>query len=111
MIYRHLDEIQNALSIVGGQKFDTNWDEGVPVYWSSTENSATNAWSLYLGAGALRLAIAARFAQFRHFLFNLRTFGAHLPKALAVADRPSMVEDHQLKWVGILPTHFLFPDF
>ena len=46
LIYRHLDEIQNALSIVGGQKFDTNWDKGVPVYWSSTERSATNAWRL-----------------------------------------------------------------
>ena len=48
MIYRHLDEIQNALSIVGGQKFDTNWDEGVPVYWSSTELSVTTAWRLTL---------------------------------------------------------------
>ena len=53
MIYRHLDEIQNALSIVGGQKFDTNWDEGVPVYWSSTERSATSAWHLNLNDGGL----------------------------------------------------------
>ena len=34
MIYRHLDEIQNALSIVGGQKFITTFDDDVPVYWS-----------------------------------------------------------------------------
>ena len=53
MIYNHLEEIQNALSIVGGQKFVTTWDEGVPVYWSSTESSATNAWRLCLNIGPL----------------------------------------------------------
>lgn len=50
MIYRHLDEIQNALSIVGGV---TIWDDDVPVYWSSTERCATDAWYLYLGDGYL----------------------------------------------------------
>ena len=56
MIYRHLDEIQNALSIVGGQKLVTIWDDDVPVYWSSTEYSkysATHAWCLYLSIGHL----------------------------------------------------------
>ena len=53
LIYNHLEEIQNALSIVGGQKFDTNWDEGVPVYWSSTESNATGAWTLHLNIGHL----------------------------------------------------------
>ena len=53
MIYHHLEEIQTALSIVGGQKFVTTWDEDVPVYWSSTEFSATNAWGLHLGVGHL----------------------------------------------------------
>ena len=53
MIYNHLDEIQNALSIVGGQKFATNWDEGVPVYWSSTEHCAEHAWVLYLTDGGI----------------------------------------------------------
>ena len=53
MIYRHLDEIQNALEIVGGQKLVTNWVEGIPVYWSSTERSATNAWRLTLSNGYL----------------------------------------------------------
>ena len=53
LIYNHLEEIQNALSIVGGQKFVTTWDEDTPVYWSSTENSATNAWNLYLNIGYL----------------------------------------------------------
>ena len=43
LIYNHLEEIQNALSIVGGQKFITTWDKDVPVYWSSTEYSATYA--------------------------------------------------------------------
>ena len=53
LIYNHLEEIQNALSIVGGQKFVTTWDEGVPVYWSSTESSATYAWGLTLTSGDL----------------------------------------------------------
>ena len=53
LIYNHLEEIQNALSIVGGQKFVTTWDEGVPVYWSSTERSAAGAWHLHLGDGYL----------------------------------------------------------
>ena len=44
MIYRHLEEIQNALETVGGQKFVTIWDDDVPVYWSSTEYSAMDAW-------------------------------------------------------------------
>ena len=44
LIYRHLEEIQTALSIVGGQKFITTWVNGsIPCYWSSTENSATCA--------------------------------------------------------------------
>ena len=46
LIYNHLEEIQNALETVGGQKFVTNWNEGDPAYWSSTEDSATNAWAL-----------------------------------------------------------------
>lgn len=55
MIYHHLEEIQTALSIVGGQKLITTWDKGkgVPVYWSSTENSATGAWNLNLSDGNL----------------------------------------------------------
>ena len=53
LIYNHLEEIQNALSIVGGQKLITNWDEGVTVYWSSTERSATGAWYLYLDSGGI----------------------------------------------------------
>ncbi len=53
LIYNHLEEIQNALSIVGGQKFVTTWDEGVPMYWSSTESSATRAWDLDLCNGLL----------------------------------------------------------
>ena len=61
LIYRHLEEIQNALSIVGGQKFDTTWDfKDLPVYWSSTEYSATlanatYAWNLNLEDGLVYL--------------------------------------------------------
>ena len=53
LIYNHLEEIQNALSIVGGQKFVTTWDEDVPVYWNSTESGATDAWNLNLDSGHL----------------------------------------------------------
>ena len=53
LIYKHLEEIQNALETVGGQKFVTTWHEGVPVYWSSTETSATSAWFLHLNRGHL----------------------------------------------------------
>ena len=53
LIYNHLEEIQNALSIVGGHKLVTTWDKDVPVYWSSTENSATDAWNLDLNSGNL----------------------------------------------------------
>ena len=53
MIYSHFDEIQNALSIVGGQKLITTWDEGAPVYRSSTEYGAAFAWRLFLSDGDL----------------------------------------------------------
>ena len=49
MIYRHLDEIQNALETVGGQKFATKWNSG--VYWSSTEVSNQFAWYLDIWYG------------------------------------------------------------
>ena len=53
LIYRHLEEIQNALSIVGGKKFVTTWDDDVPWYWSSIEYSATTAWLLNLNVGGI----------------------------------------------------------
>ena len=53
LIYNHLEEIQNALETVGGQKFVTTWDEGVPTYWSSTESSAMDTWYLSLNGGYL----------------------------------------------------------
>ena len=51
MIYRHLDEILNALTIVGGQRLVTNPVRGATVYWSSTEFGATRAWRLDLFDG------------------------------------------------------------
>ena len=51
MIYHHLEEVQNALETVEGQKFVTTFDCDVPVYWSSTEHSAATAWPLTLGSG------------------------------------------------------------
>ena len=54
LIYRHLEEIQTALSIVRGQKFVTTWDvHDVPYYWSSTEDSAKFSWRLDLDDGYL----------------------------------------------------------
>ena len=53
LIYRHLKEIQIALSIVGGQKFVTKWDDDVPWYWSSTERSTESTWVLTLNNGIL----------------------------------------------------------
>ena len=53
LIYNHLEEIQNALETVGGQKFVTTFDDDVPVYWSSSEHSATGAWYLDLHNGHL----------------------------------------------------------
>ena len=53
LIYNHLEEIQNALETVGGQKFVITWDDDVPCYWSSTEDSAVYAWDLYLYYGTL----------------------------------------------------------
>ena len=54
LIYRHLKEIQTALSIVGGKKFVTEWeDEDVPWYWGSTEYSDSFAWTLEIGDGYL----------------------------------------------------------
>ena len=75
LIYNHLEEIQNALSIVGGQKFVTTWDEDVPVYWSSTEDSATNAWYLntynvYLDNGCNKVSDSAKVRPVSNFSQN-----------------------------------------
>ena len=53
MIYNHLEEIQNVLEIVGGQKFITEWKDDTPMYWSSTEFTAKSAWDLYLNHGTI----------------------------------------------------------
>ena len=60
LIYNHLKEIQYALETVGGKKFITTCDEGVPVYWSSTEGSDAGACGLnftygYLGNGGRKV--------------------------------------------------------
>ena len=48
LICRHLEEIQNVLETVGGQKLVTAFGDDVPWYWSSTESSADGAWGLFL---------------------------------------------------------------
>ena len=70
LIYKHLEEIQNALETVGGQKFVTTCDKDVPVYWSSTENTVPRTHGACTSVmatsptGTLRLALATRFAQY-----------------------------------------------
>ena len=53
MIYNHLEEIQNALETVGGQKFVTTFNNGVPCYWSSTEYSVKSTLHLPFDYGHL----------------------------------------------------------
>lgn len=47
LIYTHRREINAALRHVGGMEIADAW------YWTSTDNSATNAWYLYLSNGGL----------------------------------------------------------
>lgn len=47
LIYTHRKEINAALRHVGGQEIPGKW------YWTSTEDSATNAWNLTLSNGYL----------------------------------------------------------
>ncbi len=47
LIYTHRKEINAALRHVGGQEIPGEW------YWTSTEDSAANAWYLYLSDGSL----------------------------------------------------------
>ena len=42
LIYLHKKALNEALEAVGGEPIANDW------YWTSTENSASNAWSLYL---------------------------------------------------------------
>ena len=75
MIYHHIEEVQNALETVGGQKFVTTWDEDTPVYWSSTENSATHAWLLDLIGGGLngwggKVSYSSKVRPVSKFYFN-----------------------------------------
>ena len=53
MIYNHLEEIQTALETVGGQKFVTTFNNGVPCYWSSTEYSVKSTLHLPFDYGHL----------------------------------------------------------
>ena len=46
MIYANMTKVNYALSLISGA---TQLVED--AYWTSTEASATNAWSLYLGNG------------------------------------------------------------
>lgn len=52
LIGYHIKAINEALKAVGGEPLVTDPND-VAYYWSSTECSATGAWSLYLGGGHL----------------------------------------------------------
>lgn len=51
LICRHLEEIQTALTIVGGQKFVTI--KRLPLYWSSSEHSDLFAHILHFNIGIM----------------------------------------------------------
>ena len=75
MIYNHLEEIQNALSIVGGQKLITNWDKEFPEYLSSTECSVVGAWALdiydvYLDNGYSKVSDSGKVRPVSNFTKN-----------------------------------------
>lgn len=46
LIYMHLTSINNALSAIGGQTFNTSYN-----YWSSSEYSSTKGWNVYFSNG------------------------------------------------------------
>ena len=75
MIYNHLEEIQNALSIVGGQKLIANWDKEFPEYLSSTECSVVGAWALdiydvYLDNGYSKVSDSGKVRPVSNFTKN-----------------------------------------
>ena len=49
LIRRYSYKIQTALETVGGQRFVTDWEFGIPWYWSSTEYNDNSAWLLAFG--------------------------------------------------------------
>ena len=57
LIYLHKKSLNEALEAVGGEPIADDW------YWTSTENSATYAWRLYLGYGHMSYGTKASFAQ------------------------------------------------
>ena len=60
MIYANMRKINYALSLINGAtQLAETW------YWSSTESSATGAWSLYLGYGLAGSFSAKAASQFR----------------------------------------------
>lgn len=46
LIWMNLNSVNNALSAIGGQQFDTS-----NTYWSSSERSANYAWRLNFSSG------------------------------------------------------------
>ena len=64
MIFRHLEEIQNVLSIVGGQEFVT-LNSLASYYWSSTETDAANAWCLRLYSGFFNSQVFKNIYRFK----------------------------------------------
>lgn len=48
LICMHLTSVNNALSAIGGQQFNTP-----ALYWSSSEYSSNYGWSVYFGTGGV----------------------------------------------------------
>lgn len=48
LICMHLTSVNNALSAIGGQQFNTS-----ALYWSSSEYSSNYGWSVYFGTGGV----------------------------------------------------------
>ena len=69
-ILAHFREINEALNAVGGDPLQDLW------YWTSTESSATYAWSLYLGNGG------ASYSPKAPYQGRVRPVSAFLPLAV-----------------------------
>ncbi len=93
LIYQHLEEIQNALSIVGGQKFVTVRGEDIPVYWSSTEDSAMYAWAMGIGNIGWCNKIGDRYKVRPVSNFNLSVLKESFVKKTRKIDTEGIVSD------------------
>ena len=107
MIYNHLEEIQNALETVGGQKLVTSWDiKDIPMYWSSTEDNAKFAWALTLHSGNLRY----RYDKVRRFKVRPISKFSTLTLKESFTRKTSKTKDEELRTradESVLPKNYI----